>query len=211
MMRPGRRVAAAATLLCALSMTACGLPDGTAPLELDPSNVPYHLLSPTAGGSVTQTESARTTTPHIYLLSGDDQLVPQAAPLPPNGLVPVLKGVLLRLSGGPSPTERASGLATALGPDARLRLLAVNDGTAVIDLDLGDQDPSASRLPLAIGQVVLSATSVDGVDRVQLVRGGSPIEIPLPDGALTLAPVTADDYRPLLASLTTPSPKARPT
>jgi hypothetical protein len=198
-------------LLCTLSMAACGLPDGTTPLELDPTDVPYHLLSPSDGGTVAQPPSARTTTPDIFLLTREDRLVPQAAPLPPDGLEPVLKGVLLRLSGGPSPTERALGLATALGADARLSLLGVHDGTAVVDLDLGEQDPSASRLPLAIGQVVLSVTSVDGVDRVQLVRGGSAIEIPLPDGALTLAPVTAADYGPLLATPATPSPKARPT
>jgi hypothetical protein len=197
--RRGRaRSAAAAALLCVLSVACCGLPDATTPLELDPSDVPYRLLSPSAGPSATQPPSTRTTTPDVYLLDGDGRLVPVAAAPTESGLVPVLGGVLSRLAAGPREAERASGLASALGPDVRLTLVGVADGTATIDVDVGEQDPSASRLPLAVGQVVLSATSVEGVDRVQLVQGGSPIEVPLPDGALTLGPVTADDYAPLL-------------
>ena len=204
----GRRAAAAAALLCTLSAASCGLPDATTPLELDPSDVPYRLLSPSAGPSATQPPATRTTTPEVYLLDGDGRLVPVGAAQAANGLVPVLGGVLSRLASGPREAERASGLASALGPDVRLILVGVTDGTAVIEVDLGEQDPSASRLPLAVGQVVLSTTSVEGVDRVQLVQGGSPIEVPLPDGALTLGPVTAGDYAALLGRTASPGPQA---
>lgn len=202
----GRRGAVAAALLCVLSAASCGLPDATTPLELDPSDVPYRLLSPSADPSTAQPPSTRTTTPDVYLLDGDGRLVPVEAAQAASGLGPALGGVLSQLAAGPREAERASGLASALGPDVRLTLVGVTDGTAVIEVDLGEQDPSASRLPLAVGQVVLSATSVEGVGRVQLVQGGSPIEVPLPDGALTLGPVTAGDYAPLLGPTESPGP-----
>ena len=197
--RRGRaRSAAAAALLCVLSVASlraarCHDPPGARPQR--------RALSPPQserGPLGDPTPSTRTTTPDVYLLDGDGRLVPVAASPTESGLVPVLGGVLSRLAAGPREAERASGLASALGPDVRLTLVGVADGTATIEVDVGEQDPSASRLPLAVGQVVLSATSVEGVDRVQLVQGGSPIEVPLPDGALTLGPVTADDYAALL-------------
>ena len=217
--RRGRRLAATATwtatrtaaaLAGVLLAAGCGLPQGTTPLEPDPSGVPYRLLSPTEAGPTTAQRGPQTTTPDVYLLTADERLVPVEAPVRRNGLEPVIRDVLTRLTSGPSETERASGLASALGPDVRLTLTGVDSGTATIELDLGAPEPGAARLPLAVGQVVLSTTSVEGVDRVQLVRDGAPVEVPRPDGSLTREPLTAADYDTLLTSDPVGS-KAKPT
>ena len=82
----------------------------------------------------------------------------------------------------------------------------------MVQLDPGDQGPTANKLPLAAGQVVLTATSVRGIERVQLVRAdGQPIEVPLPDGALTSLPLEARDYLSLVVGSPGPSGSTNPT
>lgn len=108
--------------------------------------------------------------------------------------------LLRRLAGGPAPAQRDQGLSTALGPGVPVVLVDVVDGTARVTLRQPDRDPPADRLPLAIGQVVLTVTSAPGVARVQLLRDGEPTAVPLPDGARSDAPVTAADYAVLLAA-----------
>lgn len=200
-MKPMRFVPAL-LVVCAVS-TSCGLPDSGPPRQIDPSQVPYHLLGTATAAPSTKGQPLRTTTPRLYLLTSSNRLRAVEAPLAPSGLPQVLPALLAQLAQGPDEAQRASGLATALGPGVALSLIRVRERTAVVQLDLGEQGPAANRLPLAIGQVVLTATSVRGVDRVKLVRAdGKAIEVPLPDGALTAEPVQADDY----ASLVTTSP-----
>ena len=90
------------------------------------------------------------------------------------------------------------GLASALGPDVSLTVNSIQGNRADIDITIGPPGPSARRLPLAVGQIVLSLTSVPGVDSVWLMSGGTPIEAPLPDGALTARPLTAQDFTALV-------------
>ncbi|HZB21324.1 MAG TPA: GerMN domain-containing protein, partial [Blastococcus sp.] len=62
----------------------------------------------------------------------------------------------------------------------------------------------------AVAQLVLTATSLQGVDAVQLTIGGEPVEAPLPTGELTSAPLTAADYAVFLTAAEAPSPAAVP-
>ena len=68
----------------------------------------------------------------------------------------------------------------------------------MVDIRSGDLAPSPSRLPLAVGQLVLTLSSIEGIDDVALTAAGSPIQAPLPGGALTDRPLRADDYAALL-------------
>lgn len=197
-------------LACVLGVAACGLPQSTPPRVLDATAVPYDLLRADPDNAQSRIPRGRTTSPHVYLLGPGDHLVPVRTALAAQGVASVVDGLLLRLGAGPDDAQRAAGLATALGPDVKIQLRSVSAGTAVISLDTGEQDPSASRLPLAVGQIVLTATSVQGVDRVHLVRGSRPLEVPLPGGALTSSPVSASDYAPLVVRGGTGSGKADP-
>ena len=196
------------TLLVASTLSAsCGLPQSGPPQEIDPSQVPYHLLKTATPAPSTKAQTALTTTPRIYLLTSSSRLRAVEAPLAASSVPQLLQALLARLTQGPDPAQRASGLATALGPGVTLTLKLVRNRTAVVRLDLGEQGPAANRLPLAIGQIVLTATSVRGIDRVKLVRAdGAPIEVPLPDGALTVEPVQASDYESLVSGSSTSSP-----
>lgn len=197
-----------ASTLCA----SCGLPDSGPPQQIDPSQVPYHLLKTATTAASTKAQTARTTTPRIYLLTSSRRLRAVEAPLAPGSVSQLLQALLAQLAQGPDQAQRASGLATALGPGVSLTLNLVRNRTAVVRLDLGDQGPAANRLPLAIGQVVLTATSLRGIDRVKLVRAdGAPIEVPLPDGALTVEPVQGADYASLVTGSSPSSPSSTST
>ena len=77
---------------------------------------------------------------------------------------------------------------------ARRWLVSLEDGRATVDVRMGRLPTGGDRLPLAVGQVVLTVTSVPTVREVVLVADGARIEAPLPGGALTGRPLTAADY-----------------
>ena len=200
--RLARVVLAAATLLLPC---ACGLPRDGAATSVPATAVPYNLLSPAPSDASTPTPTERTTAPRLYLVNVEDELVPARTPVAAQGLDAIENLLLERLTAGPTERQRGLGLASALPPGTRIRLVRTDGGTATIEVQRGPQEPSADRLPLAVGQVVLTATSVQGITTVQLTRDGRPVEVPLPGGALTSAPLTAADY----ASLVVPSAASR--
>jgi spore germination protein GerM len=213
-LRPGRAGRALAALALAIlgvsSVAGCGLPQSTTPTVIAPTDVPYRLADPRQSSPATSGGRDATTVPHVFLLTTEGLLTPVAAPLRPDGLVPVVRALLARLVQGPDAQQRATGLATALGSGFELRLEGVEGRTAVVALDPGERDPSSSRLPLAVGQVVLTVTSVEGVDAVRFVRDGAAAEVPLPDGALTASVVSRSDYASLVSSRVRSSGKADP-
>ena len=184
---------------------ACGLPRDGAATPVPPTAVPYNLLSPAPSDASAPAPTERTTAPHLYLVNVDEELVPVRTPVEARGLDPVEARLLEQLTAGPTERQRRLGLASALTPGTRIRLVGTHGGTATIEVQRGPQEPSADRLPLAVGQVVLTATSVQGITAVQLTREGRPMEVPLPGGALTSEPLTAADY----AALVVPSAAAR--
>ena len=187
--------------------SACGVPDHGPPVTI--TQVPYHLMQPEP--SVTATPSpGGTARPFVYLVR-DQVLVPvQASVRQLSDPAAAVMDVLAQLADGPSEQDRNAGLSTALGPDTAVHLAGLEDGVARIDIVAGDQIPSPSRVPLAVAQVVLSVTSVPGVGSVLMTRDGSPVELPLPGGALTGSPVRAQDYVPLVGPTAPATTTARP-
>lgn len=183
-----------------LVTTGCGLPDEERSRTVDADAVPYNLLTPAdqepedsnAGPAHPRGE------PVVFWLRGDGRLT--TAPVGAtcdDPVAEVVQDVLGALSASPSSEESGAGRTSAVPPSARLELVALEDGIAVVDLDpvaLGD----AERLPLAVGQLVLSVSSAPGVDGLRLVTSGESVDVPLPDGTLADRPVTADDYVELL-------------
>jgi len=186
--------------------------------------VPYGLLDP--DHAVPTTGPARTTSPSatrapdrpsVFFVK-HDRLVPAPLPAPAtgasSGAAPgtasggaatgdtraVLSQLVLALSTGPSADQRAQGLDTALPSALHLAVRSVGaDGLATIDLQGGDSGTVGDQGPLAVGQVVLTATSVPGVDRVLLTRQGAPVAAQLAGGELTDMPLVPAEYASLLA------------
>jgi spore germination protein GerM len=193
-----------------LLVSSCGLPEGGSAQSVDDANVPYHLLDPRTGAAAAPHESQPlSSVPIVFWLDEADRLAPAAARTScTHSPATQVEQLLAELAAGPSDETRASGKGTAIAPQSGLELMRIDDGTAVVEVDLGSET-SADRLPLAIGQVVLTVTSARGVEAVSLISDDEPVQVPLPGGALTSAPVTAADYATLtdgLAGSSTPRP-----
>jgi spore germination protein GerM len=106
------------------------------------------------------------------------------------------------LAAGPSSAELEEELSTALPPDVRLSVTDVEGGTATIDISGGEDSPAGLESRRAVGQIVLTASSLPGIGASLLTRDGAAVEAPLPSGQLTSAPLEAEDY----AALLTPPP-----
>lgn len=206
-----RRSSGLLLLLCLIAALAgCGVPaDGTT-RAVASDDVPYGLLRPNDVKSSPTPTGPEVTVPQTYLLDPEEQLVPQPFEVSAEGMDVVVGSVLKALSAGPTEDQRAVGLSSALGPNTSLKLVDVKDGLARIALASQTGTPAADRLPLAVGQIVLSVTSVAGVDRVLLLQGDQVLEAPLPDGEQTSDPLTTSDYAQLVAPSATPTTKATP-
>ena len=96
---------------------------------------------------------------------------------------------------GPTDSERAAGLSSAMPADALLLGLTVADGTATVDLS---QEAEAGGGSLAVlgrlAQVVYTLTDFATVDSVQLLLDGERVDYFSGEGVLIADPLTADDF-----------------
>lgn len=196
--RATRCLAAAVLVAVLAALAGCGAPRSTAPAAIPASEVPYRLLEPAEAPLAASSQGVGTgrTTP-VYLLDEAGTLVLAPAAVTDGTTVDVAEQALARLQAGPTEEERRSGLESALGAVVRLDLVSVDDGTAQVEVRLTGGDLAADQVPLALGQVVLTLTSVPGIDGVQLVSDGDPVEMALPGGVRTTDPVSAADYEVL--------------
>lgn len=186
------------------ALVGCGAPTSATVEPL--KEVPYNLMSPATGATSPPTVEPEAR-PLVFLVR-DDVLVPVQAPdVSGDSLTATVTSTLERLAKGPDEEARDQGLSSALGPDVGITVARIEGTRAVIDVQPGAQVPTAGRLPLAVGQIVLTVLSVPGVESVALTAGGEPIQAPLPGGELTDRPLVASDYLPLTAART-PSPTA---
>ena len=189
-------------LALAIGLAGCGVPrQGHATVIGD---VPYALLEPEPAGPSAPAGPV-SPRPNVYFVHDQDVVPVNGPDTEPTNTEAAVRAVLDRLSSGPTDRERDSGLTTALGPDTSVKLDALDGRLARIDLAAGDQVPAPARVPLAVAQIVLTVTSVPGVTSVLLTRDGTPVELPLPGGALTDQPVSAQDYLSLTSQ---PAPTA---
>jgi hypothetical protein len=186
-------------LALGLLLSACGVPGDGHVRTVHDDTVPYHLLqADSSADGPTTNVSAPELVPVVFWVEGDDRLAPAAAGGscgdPTEDLV---THQLAELTSGPAEDVRAAGGSSALPPAPGLQLVGVVDGTARVEMN-PSTSISADRLPLALGQVVLTLTSSPGIKRVTLLNAGEPVQVPLPGGALTLRAVSARDYASLL-------------
>jgi hypothetical protein len=196
-----RRVAAVAL---ALVVSGCGVPTGGEPRTIDAAEVPYGLAEPTPTPSAAPSPEATRDPSRVFLVGAGDQLVARTRELGGADREARLEALLSALADGPTTGERDEQLSTALPPSVRLTVGGLSGGTAVVDIAGPADAPSGVASRRAVAQIVLTATSMPGVDRVRLTLDGEPVEAPLPSGQLTSAPLTAADYGAFLTAATAP-------
>jgi hypothetical protein len=112
---------------------------------------------------------------------------------------PTVTSLVRDLQAGPTLTERNDGLSSAL-PGAGV-ITGVRQVDRRAEVALGSELDASGRSDeiVAFAQVVCTLTSHGDVDAVFFVRDGRRVAVPRADGSLSEGPLTAADYRPLIA------------
>jgi spore germination protein GerM len=180
----------------------CGVPSSGSAHPVPSDEVPYGLLdgprTPTPTSSPAPRVEHLPGVPTVFYLRREF-LVGVVVPRPPANARTALAQAVSSLSSGPTGEQRAQGLDTALPPALHLVVAGIAGTQVTIDLQGQDAATVGAQGPLAVGQVVLTATSVPGVDTVVLTRQGEPMQAQLSDGSLTDRPLSREDYEALLA------------
>ncbi|WP_329001019.1 GerMN domain-containing protein [Kribbella sp. NBC_00709] len=182
--------------LAVILLAGCGIPVQRQPAPIDPAAVPSRLQgtgSPTSGPA-----SATPGKPAIQVVfARKDRLVTFVRDAPSPAPTDRLQTVISALLAGPSTTEQADGVTSALPPELTLTVAGVQGKRVDLELSGETDGRSATENVLAVGQIVLSVTALSTIDEVTFSRNGQPVEALLADGALTTEPLTAADYAAL--------------
>lgn len=169
--------------LLALASGACGVRAQDTPQRLGES-AGVELPDPVA--SSVDLASA----PVEVFFVHDDRLVAVVRPVEPVGVGAAVR-VLLE---GPTEAEAEAGLRSAVPVGTRLRRATLTGTTATVDLSASFADVSGENQVPAVAQLVFTATSVPGVERVAIAVEGEIIEVPRSDGTLTPGPLSRADF-----------------
>jgi spore germination protein GerM len=186
-------------VIFSLLLASCGLPTSSPVESLDDQEVPPALTTASPAPLATSTDNATTTRAQVFWLDPKKHVVPVSVILATSGPSAQLTEVMELLAAGPTNRQRQLGFSTALGPGVLLTVTAITNRVADIELTAAVAAPTADRLPLAVGQIVLTATSGNIVDAIRFVRDGKPVTMPLVGGALTSKPLNRQEYSQLLA------------
>jgi hypothetical protein len=209
----GRR-AAAVLVATLLALGGCGVPTSGEPETIPASDVPYGLASRTPSAPSGSSDETMVAGAGVYLVTAEDVLVRRGREVPPGPLEDRLEALLGELAIGPTRQELADELATALPPEVDLDVTDIAGGTVTIDIAGPVDAPTGAEGRLAVGQIVLTATTLPQVMAVRLAREGEPVEAPLPNGELTSEPLTARQFASFLTAAqptATPAPSSATT
>ena len=195
----GPRTAVAAVVLVLVLVPGCGLPGDTDVRVIDSASVPYRLLDDEPWSQPGEPAGpVPAGAPVVFWLTAGDLLAPTSVDAScADRSEAVVQHLLALLAAPPDEDALSLGRSSAIPPSSELDLVEVVDGVAVVSFEPASS-LTADRLPLAVGQLVLTVTTAPGVAAVRVGTAGDVVEVPLPGGALTSRPVVADDYASLL-------------
>ena len=144
--------------------------------------------------------------------AGDDGLVPVRRTHEPTPLVATAAvGALLA---GPSASERAAGISSAVPKGTRLLGISIHNGVATVDLTSQYESGGGSvSMQTRLAQVVYTLTQFPTVQKVRFRLDGTPVHVFSSEGIVLEGPVGRDDYVNLLPAIEVakPSPDAHVT
>jgi hypothetical protein len=189
----GRRLAVLLLAVLAVCGAAgCGIPPDKGATLAQPRDVPFDLLdaSSSTGTTAIPAPSTPTTRATLFFVQGE-RLAAASRDLPS----PLsAQSVLESLVNGPTDSEIALGLRTALLADDLIRSVGVAGGIATVDLGPAFAEIGGRDQILALAQIVSTLTSLPGVGRVTFTLEGNAVGVPRGDGAITTGSVSRDDY-----------------
>jgi len=180
MTRPSTR---ALVFVAALGVLAagCGVPVDTGPTALPRKGVPFDLLAPETPTSTTTAQAPPVAVSvQVFLLAPSGHLVAamRDVPFPAPAIT-----VLAALVDGPTNTEAAAGLQSAIPAQTQVISATVSGGTATVDLG-GTFGQLVGQTQIdAVAQIVFTATALPGVAGVTFELSGQPVDVPTATGA----------------------------
>lgn len=188
---------AALPVLAAVTAAACSLGPQEEPRLLDLPAADQEL--PIGGGADADLTDTVAFIATIYLVADNDRLVPVAREITSDrGRDGQMRAVLRALVDGPTDAEADSGLRSAVPPATEVLDSSTAGTTVTIDLSSSFASIGGQSELLAVGQLVVTATTFPGVQALNLRLDGTPIDVPLPNGALTDQAVTLRQFSTLL-------------
>lgn len=193
---PARARAWPSVLLSLAVLSGCGVPASDQVTPIDPAVVP---ASPTATAHLQPGVDLGGSTPRLFFVVGEDALRAVRPRLPAGSTRQLATLMLQQLQQGPSPAQQQAGLSSAIPPNMELSLTSLIGNVAHVDLTSADPGPGGNAVHLIPAQIVLTLTSLPGIDEVDLSRNGTPLDAALPSGALTGTALNRGEYVGLLA------------
>lgn len=186
--------------ITALSLAACGDVNGAQPIKVEGNRDLEELLK--TPKKETESSNKAYVEPKLFFikeqtqsLQGQSSTITTAYPLEAARLA------MRKLAAGVPPAPTSAAFSTALPKDTSIKVLRIVD--RVVYLDLKASVISPVQKPKAFGQIVLTATSINGIDRVTFQSEGRVTAAVLPQGKssterTTTDPVGQDEYALLL-------------
>jgi spore germination protein GerM len=192
---PRSLAALAAVALGGFAFAACGIPT-----QPSASPISAGQIQPTLPNNRQPTSpcvKSGCTTVDVYFVAPGGHLRPVSRVVPPHAKIGTVVGALL---GGPTASERATGIGSALG--SGIRLLSTEETakkkTVTLNFNADFGTLSGTKWVLGVAQVVYTVSSVMPGVAVIFEIAGAQTEVPLETGALWTGAVRVSQYGSLL-------------
>jgi spore germination protein GerM len=183
--RTGLLACGAVAVALAITVASCGVPLDQKPRTITQPTAVDEDVPPTTSASANAQEVS------VYFLR-NDRLEELRYPVRDQ---PTLGAALNYVLSNPAKGSSVR-LRTAVPPGTELRNVGVRNGVARIDLSSEINDISGETQKQAFAQLVFTALSFRGVQKVRFLVEGKGVDAPTDNGNLTT--VVADDYDPPL-------------
>jgi spore germination protein GerM len=180
--------------VAAVALASCGVPEAGL-TTIEPAELPDALRPSTT------TIDPRSDRPGpgdgiaVYWIR-DDQLVAATTSVE---VAPELPDIVAALERGPGPADHRGAERSAVSRGDVVEGVTQEDAQVTIELDDAFAEVAGSDQVLALGQIVMTLTSLPTVGSVVFRQGDRPVDVPLPDGTLVRRPVLRGDYVSLVA------------
>ncbi len=190
-----RRLPALVLAALAVVATGCAIPTQSSPSTMPPSKVPFGLLNPHPPTTTTTTQPKPTSyiPVNVFLLNPSDQLTSAvryvAAPAP-------LDAVIRAMLAGPSSSEAAQGITTAIPSDvALLSVLPPQSGIVTVNMNTAFGMITGNNTELAVAQIVATVVAENGPTTGVLFEiDGQRTSVPIANGSQVSDPVYLIDF-----------------
>ena len=180
--------------LLSLAWAGCAIPTQGAPVSIAPSKVPFNLLDPhPPTTTTTQPKPSSFVGVQVYFLNAASQLQPAeryvASPAQ-------LTNILDALMAGPSPSDVANDITSAIPSDVTV-LAATTGAGNVVTVDMNDAFGviTGTDTELAVAQIVATVAAANGNGTGVLFEiDGQRTSVPVANGSEVAGPVYVIDF-----------------